>query len=133
MAASCGGELTFTGIITNNGDLQVVSGTVLETYGTFVNNGILDLFDAGPTNFHGVFINNGTIRNGANIVISGNDVIIKMASVAARSYQLQVTPSLTPATWVNLGPSQSSLGRLLTFTDVGGATNRPSRFYRFEF
>ena len=135
VAASCGGELTFTGIVTNNGDLQVVSGTTLEIYGTLVNNGILDLFDAGPTNFHGAFINNGTVRNGANIIISGNDVIIKYVSVGFfHNYQLQVTPSLKPASWVNTGTSQSSLsfGRLLTFTDVGGATNRPSRFYRFD-
>jgi hypothetical protein len=132
VAASCGGELTFTGIVTNNGDIQVVNGTTLETYGTLVNNGILDLFDAGPTNFHGAFINNGTVRNGANIVISGNDVIIKVTS-AGSNYQLQVTPSLTPATWVDTGAPQSSFsfGRLLTFFDVGGATNRPSRFYRF--
>ena len=135
VAASCGGELTFTGIVTNNGDLQVVNGTTLETYGTLVNNGILDLFDAGPTNFHGAFINNGTVRNGANIVISGNDVIVKVVtSPFLHDYQLQVTPSLTPATWVNLGISQSAFpfARLLTFTDVGGATNRPSRFYRFD-
>ena len=132
ISASCGGTLTFTGTVTNNGDLQVVEGTTLETYGTLINNGILDLFDAGPTNFHGAFINNGTVRNGANIVISGNDVIIKVTS-AGRNYQLQVTPSLTPATWVDTGAPQSSFsfGRLLTFFDVGGATNRPSRFYRF--
>ena len=135
VAASCGGELTFTGIVTNNGDLQVVEGTTLETYGTLVNNGILELFDAGPTNFHGVFINNGTIRDGANIVISGKDVILKVVAVPLLTYSLQVTPSLTPATWVNTGASQSSFNfapRLLTFTDTGGATNRPSRFYRFE-
>jgi T5SS/PEP-CTERM-associated repeat protein len=138
ISASCGGTLTFTGTVTNNGDLQVVEGTTLETYGTFVNNGILDLFDAGPTNFHGVFINNGTVRDGANIVIAGNDVIIKYSSKVFgtfRNFQLQVTPSLTPATWTNIGPSQSVLPfvvRLLTFTDVGGATNRPSRFYRLD-
>ena len=134
VAASCGGTLTFTGTVTNNGDLQVVEGTTLETYGTFVNNGVLDLFDAGPTNFHGVFINNGTIRNGANIIISGNDVILKVAAIPFVNYQLQVTPSLTPASWVNIGAPQSSFsfGRLLTFTDVGGATNRPGRFFRFD-
>ena len=134
IAVSCGGTLTFTGTVTNNGDLQVVSGTTLESYGTLVNNGILDLFDAGPTNFHGAFINNGTIRNGANIVKSGNDIIIKVASAVGHSYQLQITPSLTPATWTNTGPSQTSppFSRLLTFTDVGGATNRSSRFYRFD-
>ncbi len=130
VAANCGGELTFTGIVTNNGDIQVLSGTVLESYGTFVNNGIIDLFDAGPTIFHGAFINNGTIRNGANILISHSDVIIKVTTVVNRLYQLQVTQSLTPANWVNTGPSVPGTGALLTFTDVTGATNRPSRFYR---
>jgi T5SS/PEP-CTERM-associated repeat protein len=138
VAATCGGTLTFTGTVTNNGDIQVVYGTVLESYGTLVNNGILDLFDAGPTNFYGVFINNGTVRNGANIVKSGNDIIIKYFSTVFgpfRNFQLQVTPSLTPATWVNIGAPQSAslfAPRLLTFTDAGGATNRPSRFYRLD-
>ncbi len=131
VAASCGGELTFTGTVTNNGDIQVVSGTVLESYGTLVNNGIIDLLDAGPTNFHGAFINNGKVRNGANILISHSDVIIKVASVVGRTYQLQFTQSLRPANWVALSPPLISTGTLLTFTDVGGATNRPGRFYRF--
>jgi T5SS/PEP-CTERM-associated repeat protein len=135
VAATCGGTLTFTGIVTNNGDIQVLYGTALESYGTLVNNGIIDLFDAGSTNFHGAFINNGTVRNGANIVISGKDVILKVFPLPGFSYQLQVTPSLKPATWVNTGAEQSSSffsSHLLTFTDVGGATNRPSRFYRFD-
>ena len=135
VAATCGGTLTFTGIVTNNGDIQVLSGTALESYGTLVNNGIIDLFDAGPTNFHGAFINNGTVRNGANIVISGNDVILKVLPVGSFTYQLQVTRSLKPASWANIGAPQSSSffsSHLLTFTDVGGATNRPSRFYRFD-
>src|SRR5579859_3832693 len=131
VAASCGGTLTFTGIVTNNGDIQVVNGTVLESYGTLVNNGIIDLFDAGPTNFHGAFINNGTVRNGANIVVSGRDVIIKVAPVVGRPYHLQATRLLNPANWIDTGPSQTSFGGLLTFTDVGGATNQPGRFYRF--
>ena len=33
ISASCGGTLTFTGTVTNNGDLQVVEGTTLETTG----------------------------------------------------------------------------------------------------
>ena len=113
----------------------MVNGTALESYGTLVNNGIIDLFAAGPTNFHGVFINNGSVRNGANMVISGTDVILKVLPLpfplGIHIYNLQVNPSLAPANWVDSGATQISFGgQLLTFTDVGGATNRPGRFYR---
>jgi T5SS/PEP-CTERM-associated repeat protein len=60
----CGGILTFTGIVTNNGTMQAINGGVLEAYGTVVNNGTIDITD-GTTNFHGAFINNGTIIGGA--------------------------------------------------------------------
>jgi T5SS/PEP-CTERM-associated repeat protein/uncharacterized repeat protein (TIGR03803 family) len=63
--ASCGGTLTFTGIVTNNGTMQLVNGTVLEGYGLVVNNGLIDI-GGGTTNFHGGFINNGIIGAGTN-------------------------------------------------------------------
>ena len=58
--ANCGGTLTFTGIVTNNGSMHPINGSVVEFYGTMVNNGTIDI-TAGTTNFHGTFINNGTI------------------------------------------------------------------------
>jgi fibronectin-binding autotransporter adhesin len=137
VAASCGGKLTFSDTVTNNGTIQVVSGTALESYGTFVNNGVLDLSDGGPTNFLGAFINNGSVVNGPSVVISGNDVIVKMAArffgFGPHFYQFQYTQSLS-SNWTAATPLQPTLfsGQVVTFTDIGGATNQPSRFYRLR-
>jgi hypothetical protein len=69
----------------------------------------------------------------SSITRSGNNIIIQIPSVADASYQyqLQVTPSLNPPTWTNLGAPQSGTGGVLTFTDIGGAAN-PARYYRIE-
>jgi len=58
--ADCGGTLTFSGIVTNNGSMIATNGTTLRSLNTLVNNGTIDI-RAGKTNFSGVFINNGTI------------------------------------------------------------------------
>jgi len=47
-------------IVTNNGTMQAVDGSVLQAYGQVVNNGG-DLAITGSTNFLGGFINNGTV------------------------------------------------------------------------
>jgi hypothetical protein len=64
VVVDCGGVLTFTGSVTNNGILHAQNGSVLESCGPLVNNGVIDLM-AGTTNFHSTFINNGTIENAA--------------------------------------------------------------------
>ena len=135
--ADCGGTLTFTGIVTNNGAMAADNGSVLESYGTVVNNGAILLFNGGTTNFHGVFINNGTVLNGGNVNVgqvskSGADIIVRIQSATGFTYQLQITPSLESPTWTNSGASQAGTGGMLTFTDSGGATNQPSRFYRVD-
>jgi T5SS/PEP-CTERM-associated repeat protein len=67
--ADCGGTLTFTGIVTNNGTMQAINSSVLEAYGTMVNNGTINIAN-GLTNFHGAFINNGTVL-GTNGTVLG--------------------------------------------------------------
>jgi hypothetical protein len=137
--ANCGGTLTFTGIVTNNGTMQAVNGTVLQAYGMVVNNGVINAIN-GSTEFLGGLVNNGCVLTGADGQISSitrssstNIVIqIESAGCPTATYQLQVTPSLKPATWANLGASQSGNGGLLTFTDSSGATNHPGRFYRID-
>jgi T5SS/PEP-CTERM-associated repeat protein len=132
--ADCGGPLTFTSNVTNNGTMRAIDGSVLESYGTVVNNGIIDIIN-GTTNFHGTFINNGTVLDPSNVrisnvAVSGNDVSIQIGSITCHTYQVQITPSLTPTTWTNSYPAQAGTGGVLTFTDSGGATNQPTRFYR---
>jgi T5SS/PEP-CTERM-associated repeat protein len=136
VVAACGGTLTFSGIVTNNGTMQAVNGTVLQAYGLVVNNGLINV-NNGSTEFFGGLVNNGVVltENDAqisSITRSGNNITIQIPSVTDASYQLQFSPSLKPATWTSLGASQDGTGGVLTFTDTGGATNRPGRFYRID-
>jgi hypothetical protein len=68
----------------------------------------------------------------SSITRSGTNITVQIPSVTCATYQLQVTPSLKPATWTSLGAPQNGTGGVLTFTDTGGATNRPGRFYRID-
>jgi len=140
--ANCGGTLTFSGMVTNNGTMQAVNGTVLQADGLVVNNGLI-IATNGTAVFLGGLVNNGVVlTNGcslteADVQISsiarfGNKIVIQIPSVTCATYQLQVTPSLNPATWTNLNASQSGTGEVLSFTDSNGATNRPGRFYRID-
>ena len=133
--ANCG-TLTFTGIVTNNDTMRAIEGSVLGFYGTVVNNGVIDIIN-GSTLFHGGFINNGTVVSTDTVRITdtsifGNDVLIQIPSYVGHTYQLQITPSLTPTNWANAYAPQPGTGNPLTFTDPSGATNVPSRFYRIQ-
>jgi hypothetical protein len=133
---NCGGTLTFTGSVTNNGTMQAVNGSVLQADGQVVNNGVINAVN-GSTEFLGGLVNNGCVLTAANVQISsitrsGNDITVQIPSGNCATYQLQVTPLLKPASWTNLGASQGGTGGVLSFTDTGGATNRPGRFYRID-
>jgi probable HAF family extracellular repeat protein len=133
--ANCGTTLTFSGAITNNGTMRAANSNVLEAYGTVVNNGTIDIINGGVTKFHGGFINNGTVLTAGNVAISsiflvGNNVSLQIQSAPGHLYELQVGTSFDPANWISTGAVQSGSGNTLTFTDLGGATNAPARFYR---
>ena len=135
--ADCG-TLTFTGTVTNNYALAVDGDTsVLEFYGTVVNNGGILLYNGGTTNFHGTFINNGIVLNAGWVHVSsvtrvGNDEMISAPSTNGFRYQLQITTSVVSPVWTNSGTAQAGTGSILTFTDPGGATNKPTRFYQVD-
>jgi hypothetical protein len=133
--ANCGTTLTFSGVVTNNGTMRAANDNVLEAYGTVVNNGTIDIINGGVTNFHGGFINNGTVLTARSMAISrifvtGNSVNVQIPSVLGHTYQLQITKSLAPTNWVTSGTTPTQSGNTLAFTDSGGATNIPTRFYR---
>jgi len=127
--------------------MLVVNSSVLQADGQVVNNGVIIAtngtaeFPGGLVN-NGVLLTNGCVLTEADVQISSiihpsipllsNMIIIQIPSVTCAMYQLQVTPSLKPATWTNLGNPQSGTGGVLTFSDSGGATNRPGRFYRID-
>ena len=139
--ANCGGALTFTGIVTNNGIMHAEDGSVLESYGTVVNNGIIDIMD-GATNFHSTFLNNGTVVDASYFhMVSAtrqtNDINLTWTTVGGRSYIVQTnapqangsyTTNFTDLSIAVVFPG-TSLGTI-NFLDIGGATNTPARYYR---
>jgi T5SS/PEP-CTERM-associated repeat protein len=141
VVADCGGTLTFTDSLTNNGIVRAENGSVLEFYGPVVNNGIIDLLD-GTTNSHSTFINNGTIVGASDFQIvsltqEGSNMRISWPSIGGRSYAVQVTAGDSAGGYTNnftdLSPTIVIPGASLLTTnylDVGAATNTPARFYR---
>jgi sugar lactone lactonase YvrE len=89
--------------------------------------------------------NNSTIRMGwpfgirgdagvpaiSKFSFTGSRVDLKSPSFLSSTNQLQVTPSLAPLSWTNLGSAQMGSTGTLIFTETGGATNG-SRFYRVK-
>jgi hypothetical protein len=95
------------------------------------------LYNGGTTNFHGTFINNGVVLDAGWVYVPkvspvGNDMAIQVPSARGFDYQLQISPSMDSPVWANSGTTQSGTGGMLTFTDPGGATNKPSRFYQID-
>jgi T5SS/PEP-CTERM-associated repeat protein len=136
LLADYSGNLILKSNITNNGTMRAINGGTLEFYGTVVNNGVIDIIN-GSTNFHGAFINNGVVLDSntvhiSSVTLSDPDAVVQIPSLTGHSYQLQVTPSLSPANWTNAYPAQAGNDGMLIFTDPGGATNDPTRFYRIN-
>jgi autotransporter family porin len=133
--ATCG-TLTFTGTVINNGALAA-NGAALEFYGTVINNSGLLFYNGGITNFHGTFMNNGIITNAGPVIITsiihtGIDVVVTAPSALDFDYQLQIANTQISPIWTNSGPVQPGTGNPLTFTDPGGATNGPNRYYQID-
>jgi autotransporter-associated beta strand protein len=141
VVADCGGSLTFNSSVTNNGTMKAINGSVLESYGPVVNNGLIDI-TGGTTNFHSTFVNNGSIVGGpppvfqiASIVAQGNNILITWATSAGKTNELQVTSggsggSYSTNNFVAIFGVTNAVGSSTNYLDIGGATNRPTRFYR---
>jgi len=135
VVSSCGTNITFSGAVTNNGTMRLTAGTQLNAAGPFVNNGLLDLINAAgslPPGFvnHGVVLDSSSVQV-SQVFISGTDVQVQIFSAADHTYQLQRSGSLNPASWGDIGASQSGTGGVLTFTD-NSALIQPQGFYRFK-
>jgi T5SS/PEP-CTERM-associated repeat protein len=128
--------LTFTGTVINNGALAA-NGATLEFYGPVINNNGLLFYNGGTTNFHGTFMNNGIVTNAGPVIITsitrtGNDVVVTAPSALDFDYQLRIANTMISPIWTNSGPVVAGTGTPLTFTDLGGATNKPNRFYQVD-
>jgi hypothetical protein len=133
--AGCGGTLTFTGVITNNGILHANNGSVLESYNEVVNNGVIDVVD-GNTNFHSGFVNNGVVVTADNIprIISisrfGSDVTISFTTFSNLRHFVEYSTDLTSQSWAPFSSFIGSCG-MTNVTDAGAAA-LPQRFYRIH-
>jgi T5SS/PEP-CTERM-associated repeat protein len=140
IVANCGGKLTLTGIVTNNGTMRAINGSVLEFYEPVVNNGLIDII-GGNTNFHSAFtnINNGAVVNASyfqvvHIAKEGNGIRVTWNTVGGLTNVLQVTAGGSYSN--NFSDLSSNIvvagfGQATTnYLDVGGATNFPARYYR---
>ena len=130
-ACGKGHTLAIVGNVTNNGAMQILSGTSLAVTGTLVNYGLLDLLTAAQT-LPPNLVNYGTVLMATNTCIrswsyAGGVISLTLQGYDGHSYQLQRTASLASANWQNTGPSQDGLNAPLTFTD--SAPGSPS-FYR---
>jgi hypothetical protein len=131
--ADCGGILTFTGIVTNNGELVAANGSAVESYGSVVNNGAINIID-GSTNFHAGFVNNGVVLTSNSVpeIISitavGSDIEVQFTTASDLTYVLEYTSDLITGGWTPL----------IGFTGPGGdviatdfnALLQTQRFYR---
>ena len=131
--ADCGGTLTFTGTVTNNGSWKAVNGSVLEAFGPVVNNGLINVID-GHTNFLGGFVNNGVVLTADNLpqIVSvsrlGADVGITFTTINTLTHVVEFTSNLVSQGWAPL-LSFTASGGITNMTD-SGAASLPQRFYR---
>jgi hypothetical protein len=131
--ADCGGTLTFTGIVTNNGSWTAINGSVLEAYGPVVNNGLINVID-GNTNFHGGFVNNGIVLDSESIpriisvTVVGSDVQVQFTTDTNLTYVLEYTSDLVTGNWTPLVGFTGPGGDVIV-TDFEAAL-QTQRFYR---
>ncbi|HXI84968.1 MAG TPA: hypothetical protein VNL17_12850 [Verrucomicrobiae bacterium] len=133
--ADCGGTLTFTGSVTNNGVMKAVNGSTLESYGAVVNNGLINVL-SGNTNFHAAFINNGLVLSVDSIpqIVSirtvGDDVEIRFTTSAGATYIPEYRTNMASGSWIPF-PSIVALGGTTSMIDLGAAL-LPQKFYRIR-
>jgi autotransporter-associated beta strand protein len=135
MVSDCGTNIMLAGAVTNNGTMRITAGTQLIASGPFVNNGLLDIINAAGSLPPG-FVNNGVVLDSTSVrvlqsAVFGSDFLAQILSVVGHTYQLQRSASLSPASWSDIGTSQTGTGASLTFTN-SGALAQPQGFYRFK-
>ena len=74
-------------------------------------------------------LDSASVLKAISTAINGNDVIITIATVPGKTYQLETSTSLLPGSWQNAGAAIQASGPTTQFPHPGGAGD-PKRFYR---
>ncbi len=74
-------------------------------------------------------LSSGSVLRATAILISGNDVLVTVSTVAGKTYQLETSTTLVMGEWDEVGEPVEALGSSTVFTDIGGA-GEPKRFHR---
>jgi probable HAF family extracellular repeat protein/autotransporter-associated beta strand protein len=133
VATGSGGTLSLRGVTLNQGTMRLTGDTTLDLQGSFINNGVLDVI-TGSVNPSATFVNNGILLDSASVRVesltkTGTTVELSIRSVVGHTYRLQRSSDLVNGTWSPVGADQEGDGKVITFTDVGGATSSCG-FYR---
>lgn len=133
--SDCGGTLTFTGIVTNNGVLQAINGSVLESYASVVNYGVINVMN-GQTNFHSGIVNYGVVLTSdsiphiVSVSVVRSNVWISFTTVSGMQYFLEDTTDLAGENWTPV-IGFIGTGGIMTVIDKNAAV-LPKRFYRIR-
>ena len=124
---------TYGGTLTYNG---LTVGATPTNFGCVVNTNMVGQVNLVVTNI--VPPATGTVQM-VSIVRSANDIMLTWTCTATRDNYVQaaagdVNGSLNTNALADIaGPISVTAGATNAYTDFGGATNRPSRFYRIRF
>ncbi len=130
--ATFAGSLTGTGSLTVNGTLRLVGDATLNFTGPLTNNGVLDIMTWNGTLPAG-FVNNGIVLDRSKIRVnsvatSEASFTLKIDGFTGHNYQLQRSDDLS-SPWQDFGPAQPGVGAELIFIDPNGS-GALRRFYR---
>jgi autotransporter-associated beta strand protein len=129
-----GQTLALTGSITNTGTISFTGGSGFQISGTLTNSGTVDLLTASTTLPANINNQGGTVFDSRALKVSVVTLASGSASVSLPSYtghtfQLQRSAALSPASWQNVGNSQTgATGTVLTFSDSSPPASQG--FYR---
>lgn len=74
-------------------------------------------------------LDSASVLRATAIARSGNDIVVTIATVPGKTYQLETSDSLAPLSWLPLGSATTATGTSTPFTHSGGA-GATKRFYR---
>jgi len=126
------GTVTSSGVIVNDGTINIASGGVITTSGTFTNNGVVDsvggtITNSGPFSNFGDLTSSGTITNGPTGVIQNSGHLISTGVITTSgAIQTNIGSVLTSSGTFTNSLNLINKGTIMTsgtFTNSGPVMN----------